>query len=184
MLEFATAEGKTVADLLTDYSAAYLKEKELEETRMASKAAKDKPEKRRKSSLKPAAENSKEATSSSSAAAKRPQSSKSVMSTEPPEPPPPRPKSLGQPPPPPPKSPAPTSRPVSESVSRPVSGSARPLSQIDAASKIQSRFRGFSLRKEFGLEEAAIIIQCNYRGYRARVMVSNMIEEMLANDDY
>lgn len=39
MLEFETAEGKVISDLLTDYAMAFLKEKEREEQRMASNYA-------------------------------------------------------------------------------------------------------------------------------------------------
>jgi hypothetical protein len=180
LLEFSTSDGKEIADLLTDYSAAYLKEKEIEDSKLgvetgpsisqtSSEAAAPAPtEKRRKSASKATADNGKGKTQTVKRAP-------APEVSEPDHAPPPVPKSRppSSQPPPPPKAPPPTSRPVSGS------------SDVDsAAAKIQSRFRGYSVRKEFTEEESAIIIQANYRGYRDRVMVSAMIEEILANEDY
>ncbi len=52
-----------------------------------------------------------------------------------------------------------------------------------AASRIQALFRGFALRNEWVREDAAILIQSIYRGYRARVFLSEMIEQMIQNGE-
>jgi hypothetical protein len=51
--------------------------------------------------------------------------------------------------------------------------------QYRAAARIQALFRGFSLRNEWVREDAAILVQSIFRGYRARVQLSKMIEEMI-----
>lgn len=59
-----------------------------------------------------------------------------------------------------------------------------------AATKIQALWRGFHLRWEWLKEDAAIIIQMIVRGFLARCLVSDMLEELYANgelellDDY
>ena len=40
-LEFETSEGKTISDLLTDYAMSYMKERELQEARLAKLVAED-----------------------------------------------------------------------------------------------------------------------------------------------
>lgn len=52
-----------------------------------------------------------------------------------------------------------------------------------AATKIQALFRGFILRYDWAREDAALLIQSVYRGYRARVHVGEMIEEMINNGE-
>jgi hypothetical protein len=52
-----------------------------------------------------------------------------------------------------------------------------------AAARIQALFRGFSLRNEWVREDAAILIQSIYRGYRARIFLSEMIEQMIQNGE-
>jgi hypothetical protein len=52
-----------------------------------------------------------------------------------------------------------------------------------SAARIQAAFRGYSLRSEWVKEDAAILIQSVYRGYRARVFLSQMIEQMIQNGE-
>jgi len=54
----------------------------------------------------------------------------------------------------------------------------------DAAVAIQSRFRGFSIRNEMNKHDAAILIQSTFRGHKGRVEVSEMIEKMLSEGGY
>lgn len=54
----------------------------------------------------------------------------------------------------------------------------------DAATRIQSRFRGFSLRNEWQKEDAAILIQATFRGHKGRIEVSNMIEKMIEDGHF
>jgi hypothetical protein len=48
-----------------------------------------------------------------------------------------------------------------------------------ASVKFQALFRGYSLRNEWIKEDAAILLQSIYRGYQARVKLSQMIEQMI-----
>lgn len=48
-----------------------------------------------------------------------------------------------------------------------------------AATKMQSRYRGYALRSQWAYEDGAIRIQAVYRGYRARVRVFKMIEALM-----
>lgn len=45
--------------------------------------------------------------------------------------------------------------------------------------KIQAMVRGALLRMDWAREDAAILMQSIYRGYRARVLLSNMIEQLI-----
>lgn len=60
-------------------------------------------------------------------------------------------------------------------------GSGVSAQEHTAATKLQCLFRGYSLRREWSMEEAAITIQTIYRGYRGRVLIGKMIEAMFAN---
>lgn len=54
------------------------------------------------------------------------------------------------------------------------------MSQHDvAAVRIQAMVRGALLRMDWAREDAAILMQSIYRGYRARVLLSNMIEQLI-----
>ena len=64
----------------------------------------------------------------------------------------------------------------------------KPSRAVTAAShksvtKIQALWRGFNLRWEWLKEDAAIIIQMIVRGFLARCLVSDMLEELYANGD-
>jgi hypothetical protein len=47
------------------------------------------------------------------------------------------------------------------------------------AVKIQALYRGFSLRNEWIKEDAAILLQSIWRGYKARILLSKIIEQMI-----
>jgi hypothetical protein len=94
-------------------------------------------------------------------------------------------------PPPPPK--APKSTPKSKmksSKSKPKPSIPTSKAAHRGATKIQALWRGFNLRWEWLKEDAAIIIQMIVRGFLARCLVSDMLEELYANgelelmDDY
>lgn len=54
------------------------------------------------------------------------------------------------------------------------------LSPQDAAAvRIQALVRGMLLRSDWAREDAAILMQAVYRGYRARVLLSDMIEQLI-----
>lgn len=44
---------------------------------------------------------------------------------------------------------------------------------------MQALVRGVTLRTEWAREDAAILMQSIYRGYRARVLLSQMIEQLI-----
>ena len=52
-------------------------------------------------------------------------------------------------------------------------------SQDRAAVVIQALVRGALLRTSWAREDAAILMQSIYRGYKARVLLSNMIEDLI-----
>lgn len=55
--------------------------------------------------------------------------------------------------------------------------------QHHAATVIQALYRGFALRVAWLREECAILIQAAYRGYRARSIVSTMIEQLFLSGE-
>jgi len=64
----------------------------------------------------------------------------------------------------------------------PPSGKKAPKTANDknrAATKIQALYRGFALRNEWIKEDASILIQSIWRGYKARCLLSSMIEQMI-----
>ena len=77
--------------------------------------------------------------------------------------------------------PPPVSTPKAKMKSKP-SRAASALSH-KSATKIQALWRGYSLRWEWLKEDAAIIIQMIVRGFLARCMVSDMLEELYANGE-
>lgn len=210
ILEFQTPEGKVISDLMTDYALAYVREKELEDARAVAAGetiannsnssnggngsssnsnsnnnssntpnGKEKDLRRKsatrtsisqqngspdgKSSPAPAAG----ASSSPSTSTRRPSSGKASIASSVP--------------------PAPANKPTKPAppAPKPVTTTPKPETKLaDAAVKIQSVYRGYNLRKELTDEDAAILIQSVYRGYRDRIMVSAMIEDLLAGDDY
>lgn len=85
------------------------------------------------------------------------------------------PKNVPPPPPPPPATPKAKfkSKPSREYQTR----------QHECATKIQSLWRGYILRWEWLQEDAAIIIQMIVRGFLARCMVSDMLEELYENGE-
>ena len=158
-LEFDTAEGKVLSDLLTDYAMAFLKERERED---------DRHEQMKAGTFDIATTHSRvnHMTSSSSPAPV------SGAKAAPPKGP------AGGPPPPPPPGKGPPTRPPaatgSNSITRPA------LSKRDAAAvRIQAVARGMILRTDWAREDAAILMQSIYRGYRARVLLSQMIEDLI-----
>eukprot|EP01038_Epipyxis_sp_PR26KG_P006835 gene6835-9357_t len=56
------------------------------------------------------------------------------------------------------------------------------LSRDLAAVRIQSLFRGYSLRNEWAKEDAAILVQSIFRGYQARKKLDLMIEQLYSGD--
>lgn len=167
-LEFETAEGKVLSDLLTDYAMAFLKEREREDDRHEQMKA-----------------GTFDVSTTHSKVSKAASASGSL--------PPPPPKSSQQP-----GAPQP---PSSRAPIQPPSVKVRILSkqylacsltilflslqnkrvspEEAAAVKIQALVRGASLRTEWAREDAAILMQSIYRGYRARVLLSNMIEQLI-----
>lgn len=57
------------------------------------------------------------------------------------------------------------------------------VDKLRAAVKIQALYRGFSLRNEWAREDAAILLQSIFRGYKARVLLSSIIEQMIQDGD-
>lgn len=57
------------------------------------------------------------------------------------------------------------------------------LKLAQSATKIQSVFRGFSLRSEWAKEDSAILIQSIVRSYLARIRLSKMIEQMIKSGE-
>jgi len=56
--------------------------------------------------------------------------------------------------------------------------------KLQAIIKLQAIYRGYALRRDWINEDAAILIQSMFRGYRARVKVIAMIEELLASGEF
>lgn len=164
-VEFGTRDGITMANLLTDYVHAFLQEGELEKARGVAPSSShlDTPKESKKiapqTSLSP------------------PVLTKS--NSLPPPPPPPRPISMSQP-----KSvPSNSSSSPSPQKQKQLMKSSSLAPQYTqrhhrCATKIQSLFRGYSLRNEWIKEDAAILIQAIYRGYAERCRVAIMLEEL------
>lgn len=203
ILEFQTTDGKMISDLMTDYALAYVREKELEDSRAAAAGesstntgnsnssnnnntqnGKEKDLRRKSASRNSISQQSgSNGNSPAGAGAGAIAGASSSQSTSTRRP------SSGK------VSTASNASPAPQpSTSKPSKPSAAPLPPTpppkaekklaDAAVKIQSAYRGYNLRKELTDEDAAILIQSVYRGYRDRIMVSAMIEEMLDGDDY
>lgn len=177
-MEFGTRDGLAMAHLLTDYVDAFLQEAEIEKSRAGSTLASPPGEGNGGSTDTP------KSTQRKSAAGSAPLLTKSP--SLPPPPPPPRPTTMAAPQ---------RSSVTSTSTTNPLksSSAAAPVKpreqqpssplQVTAhhhkcATKIQSLFRGFSLRNEWMKEDAVILIQAAYRGYAERCRVVLMLEEL------
>jgi hypothetical protein len=183
-LEFDTVEGKVISDLLTDYAMAFLKEREREDerhelmksgqfdvgstrsksNRMAGTDASsgyDNDDNKSSGGTVPAA------PASSSYAAAAPTTTST--SGAPPPPPPPPPPAAGAPP-----------RPPSIGTATAAGNLSAKLSKEEkAAIRIQALARGVVLRTDWAREDSAILLQSVWRGYKARVLLSKMIESMI-----
>lgn len=191
MLEFDTPEGNVLSDLLTDYAVAFLKEREREDDRLA-KMKSGKLDLGLSHSSKGSAggiigtanagdalgslgeADDEDSSPPPSASARKGVSSTSSVSAKPP-PPPPSNRAVSVPPPPPSR----TASGAGSSGSLLTRKTFTPKERA-AVVKIQALFRGFSLRNEWAREDAAILLQSVYRGYRARVRLSYMIEQMFS----
>ena len=58
------------------------------------------------------------------------------------------------------------------------------VQKLKAVVKLQALYRGYSLRRDWINEDAAILIQSVYRGYYTRLRVSTMIDELIANGNF
>lgn len=172
-VEFGTRDGMTMTHLLTDYVQAFMQESELEKARGIAP---------------PSPNNDSETPKVANKTAPHTPLSPPVLT-----------KSNSLPPPPPPPRPASTSiqkqsvasiPSSSTQLSTPTLQKNKQLSKSSSlgpqytakhhqcAVKIQSLFRGFSLRNEWIKEDAAILIQAIYRGYAERCRVALMLEEL------
>jgi hypothetical protein len=183
-VEFGTRDGLAMAHLLTDYVDAFLQEAEIEKSRTGGST-----------STPPDDTSPAPATAGNGSSTDTPRSSRksSAGSTPaltkcpslPPPPPPPRPVTMS--------APQRSTSSASTSVTNPLKSSVQqkqvakspsaPSSYATAhhhkcATKIQSLFRGYSLRNEWVKEDAVILIQAAYRGYAERCRVALMLEEL------
>jgi hypothetical protein len=159
-VEFGTRDGLDMANLLTDYVHAFMQEAELEKARGGNV-----PPPPASPSLGSSTETSKAARKyfpAPTAPATATASSPALM------------KSPSLPPPQPPPRPRPANTVSQQSVLKQYSSAVHHRS----ATKIQSLFRGFSLRNEWIKEDAVILIQAVYRGFAERCRVALMLEEL------
>lgn len=75
------------------------------------------------------------------------------------------------------------SKPAKSSTASSASSVSYSAEEHRAATRIQAQFRGFNLRWVWLKEDAAIIIQMIVRGFLARCLVSDMLEELYANGE-
>lgn len=163
-VELTTREGESISHLLTDYAAAFIREKDAAEIR--SRAEEMQPE---VIVAPPSVLPPPPAQSDVAVPEYHTNNENHTNHVQPPKPPPPpaRPKSAIIP------TPLATSQPSMTSSEH----------QETAAVKIQALYRGFALRFAWLKEECAIVIQACYRGYRARAIVSAMIEQLFLSGE-
>jgi hypothetical protein len=184
-VEFGTRDGLAMAHLLTDYIGAFLQEAEIEKTRTGSTST-------GVTSAAAPVDTSPAVSVGDGSATDIPSSSRKSSSNQmltkspslPPPPPPPRPVSMSTSVSNPLKSSSAVTpvqqgqRQLTKSTSSSLGPSQATLHHHKCATKIQSLFRGYSLRNEWVKEDAVILIQAMYRGYAERCRVALMLEEL------
>ncbi len=171
MLEFDSQEGNVISDLLTDYAVAFLKEREREDDRLV----------KMKSGKLDLSSGRKEVPSGAFEDSAEHGSAAGFQDSAPPPPSALAAKSAAKMPPPPPDGKAGAQRQsLAEKImhAKKAAGSNK-SAEVASVIKIQALFRGFSLRNEWAREDAAILIQSVYRGYRGRARVSYLIEQLI-----
>lgn len=184
-LDFETEDGNVMSDLLTDYAMAFLKEREAEQKRMQQMKAGnlegvkigEERDKIISTSQESQAEDSNEVTLITGTGVNADDlqislggdidedvSNPTISS--------PSNKSVGQ------KFKRLSIKNKVDHNSGKLSASSATPEEHNSATKVQSVYRGWSLRHEWSREEAAITVQTQYRGYRARVLIGKMIEAM------